>query len=139
MALLSKENILKFVFAGKAIFTVENPATGNRFTYKVRCVENDDGSQSPFFVSVLTGPDNWDNYRYIGFVSLKDCKFRHGHKSGIGPDAPSVKAFRWFIDHIEDDRMNVYHEGRCGKCARRLTVPSSIEIGFGPKCLGGVA
>jgi hypothetical protein len=28
----------------------------------------------------------------------------------------------------------VQHAGRCGRCARTLTVPSSIELGLGPEC-----
>jgi hypothetical protein len=28
----------------------------------------------------------------------------------------------------------VWHEGRCGRCGRKLTVPESIESGFGPEC-----
>jgi hypothetical protein len=28
----------------------------------------------------------------------------------------------------------VYHEGRCGRCNRKLTVPESIETGLGPEC-----
>jgi hypothetical protein len=27
-----------------------------------------------------------------------------------------------------------HHEGKCGRCGRLLTVPSSIESGIGPEC-----
>jgi predicted metal-dependent hydrolase len=30
--------------------------------------------------------------------------------------------------------FNVHHEGKCGRCGRLLTVPSSIESGIGPEC-----
>jgi hypothetical protein len=30
--------------------------------------------------------------------------------------------------------MELWHEGRCGKCGRALTVPESIESGLGPVC-----
>lgn len=33
-------------------------------------------------------------------------------------------------------RLQVWHEGRCGRCGRKLTVPSSIETGLGPECAG---
>lgn len=32
------------------------------------------------------------------------------------------------------DRVEVWHEGSCGRCGRKLTVPSSIETGLGPEC-----
>jgi hypothetical protein len=38
-------------------------------------------------------------------------------------------------------RMNAvefWHEGKCGRCNRKLTVPSSIESGFGPECINHV-
>ena len=52
------ENPAQFIKAGKAVFTVENKDTGNRFTYKAKKCEDKD----IWFVSVLTGPDNYDNY-----------------------------------------------------------------------------
>ena len=41
---------IRFILAGNAVFTVENTATGNRFTFKVRRPDDD----KPHFVSVLT-------------------------------------------------------------------------------------
>ena len=32
-----------------------------------------------------------------------------------------------------------WHEGRCGRCGRKLTVPESIEAGYGPECINLVA
>jgi hypothetical protein len=31
--------------------------------------------------------------------------------------------------------IEIWHEGKCGKCGRQLTVPSSIETGIGPECI----
>ena len=55
---------LQFILAGNALFTVENTATGNRFTFKVRKPDDD----KPHFVSVLTGPDNEHDYAFLGTV-----------------------------------------------------------------------
>ena len=30
--------------------------------------------------------------------------------------------------------LEVWHEGRCGRCNRALTVPESIASGIGPEC-----
>lgn len=32
------------------------------------------------------------------------------------------------------ESVEVWHEGACVKCAKRLTVPASIELGYGPDC-----
>lgn len=31
--------------------------------------------------------------------------------------------------------VEIWHEGKCGRCGRQLTVPESIESGFGPECV----
>lgn len=131
---LETTDIQTYVFAGNAIFTVLNPLTGNRFTYKVRCLENEDGSFSPPFVSILSGQDNNDNYTYIGFI--RGSEFIHaGQKTKVSRDAPSVQAFIWFLHNIKDPQpAEVWHEGRCGRCGRKLTVPDSIQSGLGPVC-----
>jgi len=120
---------LKFMFAGKSIFTFINTKTGNRFTYKIK--SNKDSNL--FFVSVLTNPDN---YSYIG--TCIEGNYRHGKKSNISPEAQSVKVFQFMLNKLKSnnlpDFLEVWHEGFCGKCGRRLTVPSSILTGIGPEC-----
>jgi len=132
---LSGENISKFVLAGNAKVTIENPATGVRFTYKIRRRDNADGSKTPWFVSVLRGSDNTSDYSYIGFIKAGQFVWG-GKKARAGKDAPSVRAFDWFFRHLDDPRpANVYHSGCCGRCGRELTVPESIETGLGPVCV----
>jgi hypothetical protein len=120
---------LKFMFAGKSIFTFINTKTGNRFTYKIK--SNKDSNL--FFVSVLTNPNN---YSYIG--TCIEGNYKHGKKSNISPEAQSVKVFQFMLGKLKSgdlpDFLEVWHEGFCGKCGRRLTVPSSILTGIGPEC-----
>lgn len=127
-------DLKKFVKAGKAIFTLTNTETGNRMTYKV----NKHKEKDLWFVSVLNGPDNYSNYNYIGTVFGND--FRHTQKSRVGKDSMSFKAFAWLNAFMNSDKnipdhVHVYHEGRCGRCGKRLTVPESILAGFGPECV----
>jgi hypothetical protein len=86
-----------------------------------------------FFVSVLTNPDN---YSYIG--TCIEGNYKHGKKSNISPEAQSVKVFQFMLNKLKSnnlpDFLEVWHEGFCGKCGRRLTVPSSILTGIGPEC-----
>ncbi len=131
---LSSLQVRKFALAGAAIFTVSNETTGNRFTFKVSQPKDD----APHFVSVLTGSDNVGDYTYLGTIFDSD-RFVHGKKSTIGRDAQSAKVFAWFWHKTGAGRelpacVAVHHLGRCGRCGRALTVPESVESGFGPKC-----
>lgn len=130
-----------FATAGNAHFTIVNPERGTRYTFRVRKGE---GERAPWFVSVLTGPDNGRSYQYLGHIFWDTPqRFHHGRKSRIGRDAPSARCFAWFWTHLchhiaagdsDLDRVEFWHEGRCGRCGRRLTVPESIETGIGPVC-----
>lgn len=129
---IDNTTVKAFVKAGNALFTLENSLTGNRFTFKVK--RSDDETREVYFVSVLAGPNNTQDYSYLGCI-FGDT-FKRTAKSRIGEDAMSYKAFKWFMSRLENlpECIKVYHHGRCARCARVLTVPSSIESGFGPEC-----
>lgn len=129
---------LQFILAGNALFTVENTATGNRFTFKVRKPDDD----KPHFVSVLTGPDNEHDYAFLGTV-FDPRSYRHGRRSRIAQDAPSAKAFEWLFrqlstGHPLPPQVRLCHCGKCGRCGKTLTVPESVESGFGPECIKAI-
>jgi len=121
---------LKFIFAGKSVVTFVNTKTGNRFTFKVKQAKD----SNLFFVSILTNPDQ---YTYIG--TCIEGNYKHGKKSNINSDSQSVKVFEYMITRLMSntlpDFLEVWHEGFCGKCGKRLTVPSSIVTGIGPDCI----
>jgi hypothetical protein len=126
----------RFVLAGNAVFTVQSKASGKRFTFKVRQPKAD----GPHFVSVLTGSDNTGDYQFVG-SRFADGTYRHGKRSSIAESAPSAKAAQWLFRLLQsgdsariEAQADVYHAGRCGRCGRLLTVPSSIESGIGPEC-----
>lgn len=132
--------IKTFVRGGNARFTLVSKVTGDRVTYKVRA--SDDGQVR--FVKVLTGPDNTNAYTFLGTI-FADGTYRRGLSSPIGQDAKSARAFAWFFDHaaggqdaMDASKLEFWHEGRCGRCGRVLTVPESIATGFGPECAGRV-
>jgi hypothetical protein len=127
---LENSEALKFIFAGKSLVTFVNTQTGNRFTFKVKQAKD----SNMFFVSVLTGPET---YSYIGTVTQGN--YKHGKKSHITKDAQSVKVFEYVLNKLKINNLpyfvEVWHEGKCGKCGRTLTVPSSIANGLGPECV----
>lgn len=132
------QNWAQFILAGKAIFTILNTKTEKRFTFKVKAKKNDDGSKI-WFVSVLTGSDNNTDYAYLGMIN--GSGFKSTRASKITENALSFKAFNWLYNKIYTagkylpEGVHIYHEGRCGRCGRRLTVPESIQSGFGPECI----
>ena len=127
----------EFLGAGKAIFTVSNPQ-GERYTYKIRKKPD-----TPYFASVLYGPDNYTNYRYLGVYIPNHQgrpELRLTRKSHYSEESRQARVFAWAIQVIHGEKelptgYSIHHEGKCGRCGRRLTVPSSIESGFGPECI----
>lgn len=129
----SAQDVLTFATAGNARLTIVSKATGARFTYRLR--RSEDGKIT--FVGLLTGSDNENAFTYIGIIRLGD--YTRTAKVKISEDAPSIKAFAFFWRHLSQANIihpgiEVWHEGRCGRCARTLTVPESIERGIGPDC-----
>lgn len=134
------ENPLNFILAGKAIFTLVSAKTQKRYTYKVKKL--DDEQKRLWFVSLLNGADNNSDYMYMGIIvpgQGNQYLFRSTKRSRVADSAPSFRAIQWSIAQLstgsQPTDLEIYHEGRCGRCGRRLTVPESIDSGFGPECL----
>ncbi|QIG73807.1 hypothetical protein PP935_gp032 [Rhizobium phage RHph_N34] len=122
----SFSDITKFIYAGKSIFTLRSRRTDDHFTYKVK--KKNDGI---YYVFVLS-----DGYEYIG--TIKNRNFFPSKKDGRSLDELPLRAFKWSIDHIQNGKvpseLEFYHEGRCARCSRRLTDPTSLKTGIGPEC-----
>lgn len=138
--LATTAEIRRFVLAGNATITVRSLATGQRFTYRVREPAERRGNRI-WFVSLLYGPDNEASYVYIG--QIRDTGlYDHGRRARIGVESPAARAFIWLWNVVQAGREDallkaeVWHEGKCGRCGRKLTVPESIKSGFGPECIG---
>lgn len=135
---------LQFATAGNATLTLVSKATGARFTYKIREAESKSAYSKPlFFVSVLTGCDNDNGFSYFGTIredraGRLQFNIAKPQANRPGFDAPAVKAFAWFSGFLLNQRLpenaELWHEGKCGRCGRKLSVPESIATGFGPEC-----
>jgi hypothetical protein len=125
-------NVEGFILGGNATLTVVGRAA--RYTYRVR--QSKDGAVN--FVSVLSGTDNESDYQFIGTL-VRGRFFPKGWRDGATP-APSAVAFAWLWNHRANPTpAEVWHEGRCCRCGRKLTVPESIAAGIGPECAQRVA
>ena len=129
-----------FMLAGKAIFTLVSLKTGTRYTFKVTHKPASEKYGESWMVSYLTGPDNWSNYSYIGQIksTTSGYTFFTTRASKLTMESAPVAGFNWAFTHINADldtpNMEVWHAGKCGRCGRLLTVPSSCALGLGPEC-----
>jgi len=134
------EDIIRYSTAGNATITLKSMKTNTRFTYKIQ-KPKEINSKSPvsFFVKLMNGPDNNNDFQYLGCI-YTDNNYRLGKKSKITATAPSAIAFNWFWNHVIKNKhlppnsIEVWHEGTCCRCGRKLTVPESISDGIGPEC-----
>lgn len=135
---LEQSKALDFIMAGKSTFTLKSVNTGTRFTYKVKKLEGAD----IFFVMLLNGSDNEGDFVYLGHIvnSGGIPTLCQSAKSRISKTAPSFIAFDYVFKYlalkIEVLNLEIWHEGRCCRCGRKLTVPESVAAGIGPECAG---
>lgn len=134
-----------FLLAGRAIFTVANP-TGDRYTFKVTRKDPQEGSRytkPTYFVALLTGSDNENDYTYMGLLSVNEAgtwaEVKLTKASRYKADSTPVKVANWVMVQMMrglslPDGYFLGHEGKCGRCGRTLTVPSSLITGLGPDC-----
>ena len=131
------KDVINYLFGSKSTITLKSGDTGKWFTFKIRKHKEID---SIFFVSLLVGPDNDNSYKYLGtiFINDKNFSFKLTKKSSITKESLSFKAFNFFIYNLNKnvlhEKLEVYHNGSCSKCGRKLTTPRSLEIGMGPIC-----
>lgn len=134
--------VLKFVTAGNSVFTLKSVNTGVHYTFRVTKappLPDFPNRPSVYFVSVLVGPDNTRNYLYFGTISGASMLFKMGDKAKVMTGALSVQALMWFWRNLMElhcirPEVEFYHEGRCGRCGKKLTSPESLELGLGPEC-----
>lgn len=135
MRKLQHTDAIEFIFAGKSEFKVVNTKTENEFTFSVKKSKNE--AHNFFFVKALVGSE----LTYIGCVSERG--YTHGRKSNVKSDAQCVKVFEYVINKLKTSSLpefvEVYHNGRCGRCGRTLTVNDSIDKGLGPECIKKVS
>lgn len=140
-----QKQALDFILAGKATFTAKSLKTGKHFTFKVEVpkdkADKKDTGSPIYFVSVMTGPDNVSSYTYLGCIKANGNTktYTHSPKSRINAAAESAQAFAFIFGFLTAGKtcsaLELWHEGRCCRCGRKLTTPESVQLGIGPECL----
>lgn len=125
----------KFSLAGNATLTFKSRVSEDHLTYRIKR-----GKGKTFYhVEVMTGPSNTDDFEYLGIINERG-RYLHGKKSRIGLDSTSHRAFEWTWRWLQERdqipaKVEIWHDGCCGRCGRKLTHPESVQSGFGPECI----
>lgn len=128
------------------IITFQSAKTGERRTFRINPMDKlavaEKGIRDQrFFVKFLSGSDNSNDYTYLG--QILNGRFTLTQKSrtnGITEQTPSYVIFKVAFETllattVMPKMLQVTHSGRCGKCHKALTVPQSVNDGFGPECI----
>jgi hypothetical protein len=138
---------LAYMFGGKATVTLRSLSSGTRYTFKLVAPRAEKealkaGKCDHFNVSFLFGQDNVNDYRYLGQVRGNKFSLTPASRNaGYNEQTPAYIAFQYAFSKLvadippADAKFEVWHEGKCGRCGRKLTVPESISTGFGPECV----
>jgi len=140
---ISHQAAKNFITAGKSTLTIESKPTGKHFTFKfitpIKDLETGKTlAQLPTWVRILNNGDNTSKFAFLG--TLWSNRYVHSKKSYTSEDAQSVKALKFYFNALFTNNeknlnlIDVYHEGSCARCGRKLTTPESIERGIGPIC-----
>jgi len=133
--ILKGENIRNYVEGGHAVVTLKSP-TGKHYTYAFN--KPTDGKYTPDKRFVKVHYNN--EWVYLGMYynsHYQSCFKKSDHC--LFPDFDEViKGVKYIIKMCNTPNlvtpMELYHEGVCCRCGRRLTDPKFIERGIGPKC-----
>lgn len=144
---ITPSGVLDYIFSGKAVLTVKSLKTKKHITYKVKQkvvkIKDLNGKKTGerredlFFVNVMTGNDN-NTFTYLGVVARAKGIVKTTTKSSFKDSDPATKVIQWVINNPMHTDLRVFHDNSCGRCGRRLTVPTSVKTGIGPICEGKI-
>lgn len=135
------DKALVFMLAGCSEFIMVSGKTGTKLRYRLdkKTSTRSDGNE---FIYWLNTSNSNETMTYAGvlFFDSNDNQFKFGKgargKLTIGDI--KVKSILYVLNNLYNNRFNInvkiYHVGKCGKCAKKLTDPVSILTGLGPKC-----
>ena len=129
-------NTKQYILGGNSIFTLYSKKLDIRYTFKI---QQDNKNEQRYFAKVLFGPDNTNDYRYIGLFYADTLSLRTSSAAHIPHTAPQFVMLQYFLKIVNGEypwpeTCKFYPSGKCGCCGRVLTTPESIERGFGPEC-----
>lgn len=125
-----------FVEIYNGFVTVENPATGNHRTFRIKSEvwnEEQENETTKRVVALLTGPDRDDWRAWVKFGDVRSGRVSVWPKYR-GTAFEKLAKILDFPNRGEASGLVYLFEGCCRRCNRKLTTPESIRLGLGPIC-----
>ena len=140
---LNAQNFPHLFFAGRSRITLQNSAKGSHVRLKIsEKREKKDGKMvgtGRFFVftSILNDGDTGWDFAGTFYSDTKGYSLGRTHTKGSQVDRilGFVQGALRNPQVLNEKRVNLFHEGRCCRCAMPLTHPDSIQLGVGPDCV----
>ena len=127
--------LIDYLLGGTGIVTLKSPS-GIHHTYMFRKPRNPNEFPEDIYFVYAISRDN--KLFYVGM--LENMRFRLTMNSRFRADNDIAKGAK-YIERLmnspklfENTKMEIYHEGVCSVCGRKLTNPKSIKYGIGPEC-----
>jgi hypothetical protein len=116
-----------------ATLTIVNDASGGRVTVRFRRPKD----FTAVLVDVMTGSDNESNFDFLGTLRGTNVFVSPRSKCDAAKGARAKTILEWALRAAASGDLRTVrclHEGVCGRCGRKLTVPASLDRGLGPEC-----
>lgn len=132
--LLTSQAVRTYITGGHGVCTLQNPLSKNKYTYLFMFPRNPKSfREGVMFCYVKKNKE----YQYVGMLE-PDLRFRKTYASRFPSTSSEFRGAKYICDWARSphfhSRMNLFHEGICAYCGRKLIDPKSISVGVGPKC-----
>ena len=129
-------NVNKFIFGGKAEFTILQEVVNGKKEVSVRYkVSQSKDNKNLYFVSTQPLGSTeivYHGYIYMGnYYKAKSLKFNPALYN-----ESAIKALLWVLSRGDNlpKIVHVVHHGKCSRCGRSLKDIESLRCGMGPEC-----
>lgn len=150
---LNNNDALAFMLGGNSWFTIKSLRTGQDYSFgitdaKVRDIRSGKWVSTPerknvwLFIGasqVVAGK----SYGWMGSL-LQDVRtgqwrYSPGRNRELPQDCAGEKAFMFvfnsFLNGTKLPQLEIWHQGICSCCGKKLKLSESIELGWGPVCM----
>jgi len=135
----------RMLAAGDVRVTVTSKDSGQHITIRFKAFAKNEGpgkrwirvpleEASHVFVEVPNASGEWSDK--VGTFYPKSGRWYNANTATFPRMWAAEHAARWLSGMPTSSKATFLEESRCGKCARELTDPVSIERGLGPHCYG---
>ena len=131
--LVGQQTIRNYIYGGRGVVTLKAPS-GKQHSYVFAKPKNTDVFPDDvlFVYALHAGVKQF----YIGMI--EKGKFRLTHNSRFLPDTEIVRGARYIMRMASEpdlnSKMELWHEGVCAFCGRKLSSEKSLSTGIGPRC-----